>query len=55
MRQARDLLSAEIEGMNYSELVEWLRAHAYTDPLLQRLAEKAARQADAASGRSAGR
>ena len=48
MRQARDRLSAEIVGMNYDELVEWLRAHRYEDPVLQRLAEKAAQQADVA-------
>jgi hypothetical protein len=46
MRQARDKLSAEIEHMSYDELVQWLRVHRYTDPLLQRLAEKAAQQAD---------
>ena len=47
MRQARDKLSAEIEGMSYDELVRWLRSHRYTDPVLRRLAEKAARQAGA--------
>jgi hypothetical protein len=55
MRQARDRLSAEIEGMSYDELVQWLRGHRYTDPVLQRLAEKAVQQADAAARRSAGR
>ena len=55
MRQARDKLSAEIEGMSYDELVQWLRAHRYTDPVLQRLAEKAAQQAAAADRPSAGR
>lgn len=55
MRQARDRLSAEIAGMSYDELVQWLRAHRYTDPVLQRLAEKAAQQADAANRASAGR
>ena len=44
MRQARDKLSAEIAGMSYDDLVKWLRAHRYTDPLLQQLAEKAAAQ-----------
>ena len=52
MRQTRDRLSAEIAEMNYDELVKWLRAHRYADPLLQRLAEKAAQQADAADGPS---
>ena len=48
MRQARDKLSAEIEGMSYDELVRWLRSRRHADPVLQRLAEKAAQQADAA-------
>ena len=52
MRQTRDRLSAEIEDMSYDELVKWLRAHRYADPLLQRLAEKAAQQADAADDAS---
>ena len=47
MRQIRDRLSTEIAGMNYNELAEWLRAHQYSDPFFQRLAEKAAQQADA--------
>jgi hypothetical protein len=54
MRQARDRLSAEIGGMSYDELVEWLRGHRYTDPVLQRLAEKAA-QVAAADRPAAGR
>jgi hypothetical protein len=44
MRQIRDRLSAEIAGLSYDELVKWLQAHRYTDPLLQRLAEQAAAQ-----------
>lgn len=48
MRQARDRLNAETANMNYDELVEWLRTHRYTDPVLQRLAETAAQQASAA-------
>ena len=48
MRQARDRLSSEISTMSYEELLQWLRGHRYEDPRLQRLAEKAARQADAA-------
>ena len=51
MRQARDRLSAHIKDMSYDELVKWLRAHRYEDPLLQRLAVKAAQQADAADRR----
>jgi hypothetical protein len=55
MRQARDRLSTEIEGMSHDELVQWLRGHRYEDPVLQRLAEKAAEQADAGARPSAGR
>jgi len=31
--------------MSYDELVAWLRAHPYKDPLLQGLADKAVQQA----------
>ncbi len=55
MRQARDKLSAEIEGMSYDELRGWLRKHRYADPVLQRLAEKAAEQTDADARPAAGR
>lgn len=55
MRQIRDKLSAEIANMSYAELARWLRVHRYSDSLLQRLAEKAAQQADAADRHSAGR
>ena len=55
MRQIRDRLSAEIADMSYDELVHWLRAHQYSDPSLQRLAEKAAQQAAPAARRPAGR
>lgn len=55
MRQARDKLSAEIADMSYDELVQWLRGHRYTDPLLQRLSEMAAQRGDAADRTSAGR
>lgn len=54
MRQVRDKLSDEIEGMNYKELVEWLRSHRYKYALLQGLANKAAQQADAAARTSTG-
>jgi len=47
MRQIRDRFSAEIADMSYDELAKWLRAQQYSDPLLKRLAEKAAQQADA--------
>jgi hypothetical protein len=55
MRHARNTISAEIEGMNYYEIVQWLRSHRYADPVLQRLAEKAAQQAEATDLPSAGR
>lgn len=52
MRQARDTVSAEIADMSHDELIKWLRGHRYADPLLQRLAEMAAQQADAADDAS---
>lgn len=52
MRQIRDRLSGEIADMSYEELAQWLRSHEYSDPVLQRLAEKAAQQADAAGDAS---
>ncbi len=55
MRQIRDRLSAEIAEMSFDELAQWLRAHQYSDPFLQRLAERAAQQADVAERASASR
>jgi hypothetical protein len=55
MRQIRNRLSAEIADMSYDELAQWLRSHRYSDRFLQRLAERAAQQADAADRTSAGR
>ena len=55
MREARDRLSAEIEGMTYDDMLRWIRSRRYTDPVLQRLADKAAQQADAADRPAAGR
>lgn len=49
MREIRDRLSAEIADMSYDELARWLRAHRYSDPFLQEMAERAARRADAAA------
>lgn len=43
-REVRDRLSAEIEDMSHEELVSWLRSHQYSDPVLARLAEKAAQR-----------
>ena len=40
MRETRDRLNKEITGMGYDELVRWLRSHRYSDPHLQRLAER---------------
>lgn len=48
MRQIRDRLSREIENLNHDELARWLRSHRYSQPFLQRLAERAAQQAAAA-------
>jgi hypothetical protein len=50
MRQIRDRLSEELAGMSYDEIETWLRSHRYSDPLLQRLADKAkaANRSDAA-------
>ena len=53
MRQIRDRLSKEIAGMNHEEMLQWLRSHRYSDPFLQRLADKAAQQGDAAGAASA--
>lgn len=47
MREARDRLNTEISGMSYDDLVKWLRTHHYEDPVLQRLAEKAAQEGNA--------
>lgn len=44
MRQARSKLNAEIADKTYEELVRWLRSYQYSDPFLQRLAERAAGQ-----------
>ena len=49
MREARDAISAEIENMSHEELTAWLRSHQYSDPVLQRLSERASRQAGSAS------
>jgi hypothetical protein len=55
IREVRDRLSEEIGDMSYDDLVHWLRAHRYSDPFLQQLAEKAAQRADAADRPSRGR
>lgn len=48
MRQIRERFSAQIADMSYDELARWLREHRYSDPVLQRLSERAAQQAEAA-------
>jgi hypothetical protein len=52
MRQIRDRLSREIAHLSHDELTQWLRSHQYTEPLLQRLADRAAQQARVADGAS---
>ncbi len=44
VRETRCALSAEIEGMSYEQIVQWLRSRRYSDPVLERLARKAAQQ-----------
>jgi hypothetical protein len=55
MREARDRISAEIEGMTLEEELKWLASQDLQDPLLRRLRDRAAQQADAADRPSAGR
>lgn len=40
MREIRDRIGAEIAGMNHAELRQWFRAHRYSGPVLQRLANR---------------
>ena len=40
MRRERDRISAEIATMDHRELVQWLRSFRYSDPALQRLADR---------------
>ena len=47
MRQARDQISAEIDGMTLEEELRWLASQELTDPFLKRLRDRAAQQADA--------
>lgn len=55
MREARDRISAEIEGMTLEEELKWLASQELHDPLLKRLRDRAAQQADAADRPSSGR
>ena len=47
MRSIRDKLSARIEGMTLDEELAWLASQELGDPFLERLRQKAARQAAA--------
>ena len=40
MREIRAEISEEIAGMNHAELRRWFRNHRYSDPVLQRLANR---------------
>ena len=40
MRRERDRISADIATMDHRELVRWLRSFRYSDPALQRLADR---------------
>ena len=50
MRSARDRISAEIEGMTLEEELRWLASQELHDPVLRRLRQRAAQQADPAGG-----
>lgn len=55
MREARDKISVEIEGMTLQEELEWLASQELEDPFLKRLRDRAAQQTDTADQPSAGR
>lgn len=48
MRSIRDELSAQIAGMTLEEELKWLASQELKDPVLRRLRDRAAQQADAA-------
>jgi hypothetical protein len=52
MRSARDRISAQIEGMNLEEELEWLASQEIADPFLKRLRDRAAQQPVAPDGAS---
>jgi len=52
MRSARDRISAQIEGMNLEEELEWLASQEIADPFLKRLRDRAAQQSVAPDGAS---
>lgn len=47
MRNARDKISAEIEGMTLEEELKWLASQHLDDPLLRRLRDRTAQHGDA--------
>jgi hypothetical protein len=55
MRAARERIFAEIEGMTLEEELGWLASQELDDPLLRRLRQRAAQQADPAVRPAAGR
>ncbi len=55
MRQARDRISLEIAGMTLEEELKWLASQDLHDPVLERLRDLAAQQADAADQPASGR
>lgn len=55
MRDARERISAAIDGMTLEEELEWLAAQELSDPVLKRLRERAAQQHDSAVRPASGR
>ena len=55
MREARDRISTEIEGMTLEEELKWLASQDLQDPVLRRLRDRADQEARAADRLSAGR
>ena len=55
MREARDRISAEIQGMTLEEELKWLGSQEINDPFLRRLRDRLDQQADVTGRRSAGR
>ena len=55
MREARDRISAEIQGMTLEEELKWLASQEIRDPFLRRLRDRLDQQGGAAGRRAAGR
>ncbi len=47
MREIRDKISSEIEGMTLEEELKWLASQELDDPTLKHLRERAAQQTNA--------